>query len=200
MVNVTAWVGLLGAVIGAAASTITTWLGQRSQLRRETLQRDYQERTVWRSEKRILFRDIQGAALEWMRILRNVAAGLADGNDNAVSDDDVLSMERKFHLLGYESDLLSDSSGVISAVDELEDTLRIWSRKLGKPTDFKWPQPYVLASPELAREAAVEALGDDFQQIDEIRVRLMRAMRQELRGRGTDWVIPSGSGTPVDDD
>jgi hypothetical protein len=179
VVNATVWIGLLGAVMGAAASTLGAWLAQRGELRRQMLQRDYQERTLWRDEKRVLFRDVQSATLDWMRLLRRIAVALVEGNEEAVGDEEVLAMERKFHLLGYEVDLLAELD-VCTQVEELEDTLRIWTRKLGKPTDFKWPKPYEVASPEVARVVATEVLDDDFLQIDEARIRALRAMRTEL--------------------
>lgn len=180
MLDGTALVGVLGALAGAAASTVTTWLTHRSQARREAVQRSYAERTRWTDEKRALFRDIQSATLDWMRLLRQVASDLSDDVEPAVSDDQLLAMERKFHLLGFETDLLADS-GVYRTVDELEDGLRVLTRRLGRPTEFRWPQPYEIASPAAAREAAADVLGNDFREVDEIRIRLMKAMRQELR-------------------
>jgi hypothetical protein len=69
----TALVGVLGALIGATASTVTTWLAQGGERRREHAQRAYDERHRWTEDKRGIFRDLHVVANDWAHLLRRVA-------------------------------------------------------------------------------------------------------------------------------
>ncbi|HEX6404914.1 MAG TPA: hypothetical protein VF003_17425 [Pseudonocardiaceae bacterium] len=171
-----ALIGVLGAVIGAGASIVTAWLTQRSQLRREIAQRYYGERTRWTNDKREIFREIHIATNDWARLLRRIARQYATGDSRAVSNDELLQVERRFHALLYEAALLCGPE-VCDLIDSTEDELLQLTTTLGRSTEYG-----PAGSPDVAAEAAAKILLDDFPNLRDIRLRLMAAMRYELIG------------------
>jgi len=177
MADGSALFGVLGAVLGAGASTITAWLTLRSQFRRESAQREYAEITRWTADKRAIFRDIHVMANDWAHLLRRVARKHTEPDLAAVSDDELRRAERGFHAMLYEAGLLCGSE-VCELVDDTEEELLQLTAALGRSTD------YLPAAPsEHAAQAAAAALADDFPTLRDIRVRLMAAMRAELADR-----------------
>ncbi|MFJ7217971.1 hypothetical protein [Amycolatopsis sp. NPDC098790] len=179
MADGSALFGVLGAALGASASTVAAWLTLRGQLRREVAQREYTELTRWTADKRALFRDIQVTANDWAHLLRRVARRHTEPGLAAVSDDELRRAERAFHAALYEAALLCGVE-VCDLVDETEDELLRLTAALGRSTDYLPAAP-----PEQAAQAAAAALVDDFPTLRDIRVRLLSAMRSELADRST---------------
>jgi len=179
MADGSALFGVLGAALGAGASTIAAWLTLRGQFRRELAQREYTELTRWTADKRAIFRDVHVAANDWAHLLRRVARQHAEPDLPLVSDDELRRAERAFHSVLYEAALLCGSE-VCDRVDETEDELLRLTAALGRSTDY-----VPAASPEHAAQAAAVALADDFPTLRDIRLRLMCAMRAELADRAT---------------
>lgn len=169
--------GVLGATLGAGASTITAWLTLRGQLRRELTQREYSELTRWTADKRAIFRDIHVMANDWAHLLRRVARRHTEPDLAAVSDDELREAERGLHAALYEAALLCGSE-VCDLVDDTEEELLQLTAALGRSTDYLPAAP-----PEHAAQAAAAALADDFPALRDIRLRLMAAMRAELADR-----------------
>ena len=162
--------GLVGALVGAGVSVFTTWLTQRSQLQRELAQRRFGELTRWTSEKRVMFRDIHVATNDWSHLLRVVAR---DGG-RPVSDEELREVERRLHGLVYDATLLC-SERVYDLVDDAEKELQRLTVSLGRATQYD-----SAGSPEQAKLMAEKAVAEDFPELREIRLRLMKAMRAEL--------------------
>ena len=163
--NSTALVGVLGALIGASASTVTTWLAQRAERRRDLARRSYDERHRWTQDKRQVFRDLQMAANDWAHLLRRLA------RDEDVPASELRAAERSFHAHLYEAALVAGPE-VCELVDDAEDELLRLTAALGRSTE------YGLAAPDPVAKAAVTT--DDFPFLRDIRVRMMAAMRREL--------------------
>lgn len=180
MADGSALFGVLGATLGAGASTLAAWLTLRGQFRRESAQRDYAELTRWTADKRALFRDIHVAANDWAHLLRRVARKHTEPDLTAVSDDELRRAERGFHSALYEAALLCGPA-VCDLVDETEDELLRLTAALGRHTDY-----LPAALPEHAAQAAADTLADDFPALRDIRLRLMSAMRSELANRGIE--------------
>jgi hypothetical protein len=161
----TALVGVLGALIGASASTVTTWLGQRAERRRDLARRSYDARHRWTQDKRQIFRDVHMVANDWSHLLRRLAL------DEGVADSELRTTERSFHGLVYEANLVAGPA-VYELVEAAEDELRRLTVALGRPTEY---DPAAL---DPAVKAAVPT--DDFPVLRDIRVRMMAAMRREL--------------------
>jgi hypothetical protein len=164
-VETVAFIGILGALIGAGTSIATTWLVQRSQAHRELAQRAYDEQHRWTKDKREIFRDLHVSANHWTHLLRRIARG------EDVPAADLRAVERSFHGLLYEAALLAGVE-VCALVDEAENELLRLTAALGRPTE------YGAAAPDTAVQDAVA--GEDFPALRDIRVRLMAAMRREL--------------------
>jgi hypothetical protein len=179
MADGSALFGVLGAALGASASTLAAWLTLRGQLRRELAQREYAELTRWTADKRALFRDIHVAANDWAHLLRRVARQYTEPDLAAVSDDELRRAERAFHSALYEAALLCGAE-VCDLVDETENELLRLTAALGRSTDYLQAAP-----PDQATQAAAAASVDDFPTLRDIRVRLMSAMRSELADRST---------------
>jgi hypothetical protein len=161
----TALVGVLGALIGAGASTVTTWLAQRGERRRELAQRSYNERHRWTEDKRGIFRDLHVVTNDWAHLLRRVA------RDEDVTASELRAVERAFHAQLYEAALVAGPE-VCELVDDAEDELLRLTAALGRPTE------YGPAAPDPAVKTAVAT--DDFLMLRDIRLRMMTAMRREL--------------------
>jgi hypothetical protein len=179
MADASALFGVLGAALGAGASTLAAWLTLRGQFRRELAQREHTELTRWTADKRALFRDIHVTANDWAHLLRRVARQHTEPDLATVSDDELRRTERGFHSALYEAALLCGSE-VCDLVDETEDELLRLTAALGRSTDYSPAAPPAHAAP-----AAAAALADDFPTLRDIRLRLMSAMRSELADRST---------------
>jgi hypothetical protein len=131
MADSSALFGVLGAVVGAGASTITAWLTLRGQFRRELAQRQYTELTRWTADKRAIFRDIHVAANDWAHLLRRVARKHTEPDLTAVSDDELRRAERGFHAALYEAALLCGSA-VTDLVDEDRRRVAAPDRRTGQ--------------------------------------------------------------------
>lgn len=169
-----ALIGVLGAFVGAGASTFTAWLTQRGQLRREVEQRRYDERTRWTNDKRDIFREIHVASNDWAHLLRKVARHRAVRGAPSADGNDLRQVERCFHGILYDAARLCGQN-VCDGVDLLEDELLRLTMLLGVATEYGLPGP-----DEAADEAAALALAEDFPALREVRIRLMAAMRDEL--------------------
>ncbi|WP_433189781.1 hypothetical protein [Actinoallomurus sp. CA-150999] len=166
--------GLLGTLAGAVTTLASGWLGQRIQLRRESDQRVHAERNRWTDEKRQTFRAIHSSANDWVRLLRRVSWALISDSEPGHLEDEIHEIERSYHKLTYETDLLAGRE-VRALVDEVEDRLLDVTCRLGISTDHG-----LGTAQQDIKEAAHALLNDNFQQVRDARLQLMAAMRREL--------------------
>jgi hypothetical protein len=168
---------LLGALIGGVATTIAAWLTQRGQLRRDAVERARAEAGRWTDDRRRIFREIHDTADEWAFLLRTVASHLRTGipaGDQAVPDEALREVERRYHGLTFEVGMLC-SRPLADAVERVEDEFHRLTVEFGRPTQY---EPG--AAPDAARAASRRYVDGERPELREARIDLLRSMRREL--------------------